>query len=421
MQTPSQKSTPKTRVALWIVFSIMLMDIIGLLLLAPVAAYIVQRYSDDALMVTMITVLYAAAQFFAAPLMGKLGDRYGRRPVLLVSLVGQAIGYAIFGLGGALWVLFVGRVIGGITGGNLSTASAYIADVSSPQERAKNFTLIGIAWSMGLILGPAIGAVFGQFSLEAPAFAAAVISLANVALTWFLLPESLPVEKRDASPMQAKDFNPIVSIFEMAVKPGLGRILLVTALFNFAFNGISSTNGLFLIDKFQIQPLELGSLMAGSGVALAVVQFWLVQRLAPRLGEALLAAISLIGLALGYTGIFLAPILWLVYVVYVFSSTMSGFTWPTLTTLNTNCVQPREVGLLMGVTTAIGSLTNMIGPVWAGLVYDHVMPGAAHWMGAVIFLMAAALLIPLLRRRGKPAEFAPSITPLIDPAKISPE
>ena len=139
----------------------------------------------------------------AAPLMGKLGDRYGRRPVLLISLLGQALGYVIFGLGGSLWVLYLGRVIGGITGGNISTASAYIADISKPEERAKNFTLIGIAWSLGLIIGPAAGAALGQISLNAPAFVAAGVLVLNVLVSFFLLPESLPKEHRNPAPLQA--------------------------------------------------------------------------------------------------------------------------------------------------------------------------------------------------------------------------
>jgi DHA1 family tetracycline resistance protein-like MFS transporter len=135
----------RTNAALGLIFVIMLMDVTGITLLSPVAPYIIQKFSSKALMVTMLTVLYAGGQFIAAPLLGKLGDRFGRRPVLLVSLFGQGIGYLIFGIGGALWILFLGRVIGGITGGNLSTAGAYIADVSRPEQRPKNFALIGMA------------------------------------------------------------------------------------------------------------------------------------------------------------------------------------------------------------------------------------------------------------------------------------
>ena len=381
-----------TKSALGLVFFIMLMDIVGLLVLSPVAPFIVRRYSNEALMVTMITVIYAAGQFFAAPLMGKLGDRYGRRPVLLVSLLGQGIGYIIFGMGGALWVLFLARLVGGITGGNLSTATAYIADISRPEERAKNFTLIGIAWSLGLILGPAVGAVFAQISLAAPALAAAVLSFMNLLLGIFLLPESLPKERRETTPMRTRDFNPIVAIFEMARKPGLGWLLLVTCLFNFAFNGINSIATLFMIQKFEAQSWQVGLLLTLGGVALATVQFLLVQKLVRRFGEKLIAIASLVGQAAGNLAIFFSPVFWLVFPLNMINSATSGFTFPTLTTLNTNRVLPREVGMLMGVTTALGSLMNIIGPLWAGAVYDHVMPGAPYWMGAVIFVLAAVIL-----------------------------
>jgi len=404
----SEQSPRQTKSALAVIFSIMLMDIIGLTVLTPVAPYFVRRYSGDALMVTMITVIYAAAQFFAAPLMGKLGDRYGRRPVLLISLFGQALGYVIFGLGGSLWVLFLARLIGGITGGNLSTATAYIADVSSPGERAKNFTLIGMAWGLGLILGPASGGMLGQLRLEAPAFTAALLSLLNVALGYFLLPESLPKPRRDASPLRAKDFNPILAIADMARKPGLGGLLVIMGLFNFAFNGINSIATLFMIQKFQAEQWQIGLLMGLGGVALAVVQFLLVQRLVPRFGEALVAMTSLVGQMLAALGIFFAPAFWMLYPITMLNNAMSGFTFPTLTTLNTNCVQPREVGVLMGVTTALGSLMNILGPLWAGTIYDHVQVGAPYWMGAILFGVAALMLRPLARTSSSASASHPS-------------
>jgi multidrug resistance protein len=375
-----------------LIFAIMLMDIVGLLLLAPVAPFVVRRYNDAALAVTMITVVYAAGQFFAAPFMGKLGDRYGRRPVLLVSLVGQALGYVVFGLGGSLWILFLARLVGGITGGNFSTATAYLADVSAPHERAKNFTLIGIAWSMGLILGPAAGAILGKISLGAPAYVAAALSLLNVFLGIFILPESLPKEQRSTTPITLKDINPLSSIASMARKPGLGMLLLVTALFNFAFNGISSTSSLFFITKFGVDPAQVGGLMVLAGIALGIVQFLLVQRTVRRFGEKKVAVTSLSAMALGQMAIFFAPLLTWVYPINMLASAIGGFVFPTLTTLNTARVEHREVGLLMGVTTAIGSLTNIIAPIWAGIVFDRVMVGAPYWMGAAIMALAAFLL-----------------------------
>jgi len=388
----------KSRAALSLIFVIMLMDVVGITLLAPVAPYIVQKYSSSALMVSMLTVLYAGGQFFSAPLIGKLGDRYGRRPVLLISLFGQAIGYLIFGIGGALWILFLGRIIGGITGGNLSTASAYIADVSKPEERSKNFALIGMAWSVGLILGPAVGGLLGQFNLQAPAYAAAGLSLLNVLVGIFILPESLPLERRETARMRPNDFNPIVAIFEMARKPGLGWLLLVTALFNFAFNGINSTSTLFVIQKFSAQPWHLSLLLGLGGIAVGASTFILVPRLVPRFGDNKVATVSLIAQSIFDVSIFFVPLFWPIFPLNMLVSAISAFTFPTLTTLSTDLVLHREVGLLMGVTTGLGSLMNIFGPLWAGAMYDHVMVGAPYWMGAVILVVAGVMLMkPVIR------------------------
>ena len=375
------------------------MDVVGISILYPVAAYIVRRYSADALMLTLLTAIYAAAQFFAAPLLGKLGDRYGRRPVLLVSLFGSAIGYVLFGVGGALWLLFLSRLIDGITGGNQSTASAYIADVSKPDELAKNFTLVGMAWGMGLVVGPAMGAALGQFSLEAPAYVAALLSLASMLFGFFLLPESLPSERRETAPMRASDFNPLVSIGGMARKPGLGLLLLVVCLFNFAANGIYSTETLFLIEKFAAQPWQVGALLVLAGVTIVLAQRF-VQRLTKRYGEHRLAIVSFIGQALSALATFFAPLLWLIFPLTVLRVVTSGFVFPTIGALMTSRVSPREQGVLMGVTTALGSLMSVLGPLWAGAVYDRVIPGMPYWTSAALYVLAALLLLraPVLAR-----------------------
>src|SRR5512147_1532339 len=193
----------------------MLMDVVGMSIMFPVAPYIVQRSSNEALMVTMLTVIYAGAQFFAAPALGKISDRLGRRPVLLISVFGSAIGYFIFGVGGALWVLLLARLIDGITGGNISTASAYIIDVSMPEERAKNFTLLGMAYGVGFIVGPALGGVLGQWNLNAPVYLAGTIFLVSSVLVYFQLPESLPIESCEKSRLRLSDFNPFASVAQM--------------------------------------------------------------------------------------------------------------------------------------------------------------------------------------------------------------
>lgn len=392
-QQSESTSTPAPRRAPGVIFFIMLMDVVGLTILMPVAPYIVQRYSGDALMVTLLSAIYAAAQFVAAPFLGKLSDRVGRRPVLLACVFGSAIGYFMFGIGGALWILFVSRLIDGFTGGNMSTAAAYIVDISKPEERAKNFTLMGMAFGLGFIVGPAVGGALGQISLDLPVFAAGVVALISVGLIYFLLPESLPKERRETVPLRLSDFNPLASIGYMLHKPGLGVILLVYALFNFAFDGANSITGVFFLDKFAAQPGQIGLFLILAGIATAFVQAALIGRLVPRYGEKRMAMVSLIGNAVGALLIFTAPAFWMIFPIGLIQAAVTGFIWSTMGTLAANRVSEREQGQLAGVNTAVAGLMAALGPLWAGVVYDKVAPGSPFWMGAIIMLVACVILI----------------------------
>lgn len=381
-----------TQRVLRLIFFIMLMDIVGMSIIFPVAPYIVQRYSQDALMVTMLTVIYAGAQFLAAPALGKISDRVGRRPVLLASVFGSAIGYFVFGIGGALWILFLSRLIDGITGGNISTASAYIIDVSKPEERTKNFTLLGMAYGIGFILGPALGGLLGQWNLNAPVYVAGSIFLISAALVYFLLPESLPPNRRSKSPLRLNDFNPFASVAQMLFKPGLGMILLIVALFNFCFDGVNSVMGVFIKNKFLTAPVTLGLLFVFVGVATAFVQGTLIQRLVPRYGEKRMALVGLLGSVLGWPLIMLTPALWMLFPVTFLQSGITGFIWATTGAMAAGWVQEDEQGQLAGVNVALAGLMSMLGPLWAGAVYDRITPNAPFWMGALILIVACLLL-----------------------------
>jgi MFS family permease len=317
----------------------------------------------------------------------------GRRPVLLLSVFGSAIGYFIFGIGGALWVLFLSRLIDGITGGNISTASAYIVDVSKPEERTKNFTLLGMAYGIGFILGPALGGVLGQWNLNAPVYVAGVVFLVSTAFVYFLLPESLPVERRAKNRLRLHDFNPFASVAQMAFRPKLGLILLILALFNFSFDGVNSITGVFIKNKFDSSPLTLGLLMVFVGIATAFVQAVLIQRLVPRYGEKRMALVGLLASVIGWPLVMIAPALWMLFPIAFVQSGITGFIWATTGSMAAGYVPEHEQGQLAGVNVALSGLMSMLGPLWAGAVYDHVSANSPFWMGAMILLIACILLM----------------------------
>jgi len=382
----------RDRIALSLIFITMLLDIVGMSILFPISAYIVRQYSDQALMVTLLSVIYSAAQFFAAPVIGKLSDRIGRRPVLLVCLAGAAAGYFVFGIAGSLWILFLSRVISGITGGSLSTASAYIVDVTKPEELARAFSLVGLAWGIGLVLGPALGGALGQVDLRAPAFFSSAIAFGAMVLSFFYLPESLPPERRQSAPLHLSDLNVFGSIHAIGRLPGLAGILFSNTLFNFAFNAMIATETIFLILRFSTQPWHLGLLNVCAGISTALVQALFIKPLVSRLGETQVTFLCFLMLAFTALAININPIFLLIYPIIILRSASMGFVIPLMSTLSAQRVSRQEQGQLMGVTTALNSLMAIFAPILAGLLFDHWLPGAPYGLAAVVFVAAAFLL-----------------------------
>jgi MFS transporter, DHA1 family, tetracycline resistance protein len=280
----------------------MFLDFTGHTIIIPVIPFIIGHYvpaTHVAVMVGLLISSYALCQFAAAPFLGALSDRFGRRPILLASLIGSVLGYVVFGMGGALWVLFLGRIVDGLTGGNISTLFAYVADITEPAERGRIYGLLGAAGGFGFIMGPVIGGLAGHFSLYAPVFIAAFLTLANVLWAYFSLPESLPSEKRTTifGWNHLNPFAPFGHVFRTATL----RIAFSSAfLFYLAGTMLQGNISVFLKDILKFGPAGIGLLLLIVGIMDIVSQGYLTGRLLPRFGETALARAGLAINALGF-------------------------------------------------------------------------------------------------------------------------
>ncbi len=387
---PSPVPPQASRRALTFIFVTMLLDIMGAGIMMPVVPYIVRPYSADALTIGLLAVVFSIAQFFASPLLGAVSDRHGRRPVLVISLIGAAVGYALFGVGGGLWVFFVSRIVAGFTAGNLTAAQAYIADVSGPEDRAKNFGLVGAAFGIGFILGPSIGGVLAKISLTAPAWASAGVALVTAIFGWFVLPESLPPGRRRPHPVHLGDFNPFSLLLAALRTPRLRALFSGIFLSRFAMMALQTNFAVYTLDRFKYTPAQNAVVFTVLGATATITQGFIIRRLSGRFSERMLLLVGLAVMTLGMAAVAAVPVGWLLSPAIAVLAIGSGLVQPTIQSLVSSAGTPDEQGMLFGANGAITSLTAILGPAWAGLVFDHVAFTAPYWSGAL--LLAAAWL-----------------------------
>lgn len=376
------------------IFLTVFLDLLGVGILVPVLPFIVAEFRSDALTVGLLSLTFAAAQFLASPVLGAWSDRVGRRPVLLLSVLGTGAGYFLFGAAHTLWLLFLARLIDGFTGGNVSTAQAYIADVSPIEDRAKNFGLIGAAFGLGFIIGPALGGILSHWSLRAPAFAAGGLSLVTVALGYLVLPESLPIERRTKIPFRFRDLHPLGHLGEAIRRPGVGRIFVAFFAMNFAMAELQSNFAVFTRARFDLGPAGTAPLFTLVGLVGILVQGVLLRRIATTDRERSIAMGGLALMAAGFAATAFVPAaIWLypAIALLAFGSSSAG---PMLTAEVSRSVGAAEQGWVLGSMQSVASLTRIAGPVWAGLAFDYIGSTAPYWTGAlwvVAGLMAASL------------------------------
>ncbi|MBC1734994.1 MFS transporter [Listeria seeligeri] len=391
------KSTINKKTLLFGLISVFLSGM-GFSIIMPVVPFLVAPYvsnsSEQALMVTLLTSVYALCVFFAAPGLGALSDRFGRRPILLICFLGSAIGYFIFGLGGALWVLFLGRIIEGITGGSISTLFAFFADITPQDQRTKYFGWVSAAAGAGGALGPAFGGLIAHFGYAIPFFFGAALTLINFLFGYFYMPESLKEENR-LKRIPLMRLNPFSQLLNILTIQNLGRLLMAAFLIWVPNGSLQAIMSQFAIDSFSWKPALIGMMFSIMGIQDILSQAFVMPKLLLKLTDKQIAILGMIAEIIGYaliaaSSIFtLAPLLIIGMFVFGFGDSIFG---PSFNGMVSKSASASEQGRIQGGSQAIQSLARIIGPIIGGQIYITLGHAAPAVMGVVLITGAIFIL-----------------------------
>ena len=406
-------ANPK-KAAVGFIFITVLIDIIGFGIIIPVLPQLLQQlmHVTDRTDISAIskpaiflTLIYGLMQFIFAPILGSLSDRYGRRPVLLFSLLGFGLDYIFLAFAPSIGWLFLGRMISGITGASITTASAYMADISNEKNRAQNFGMIGAAFGLGFIIGPMLGGLLGELGTRIPFLVAAGLALVNALYGYFVLPESLDMEHRRS--IDFKKANPISSLLKFKKYPAVLGLIFSLLLIYISAHAVQSNWSFANINKFGWTPKMIGISLAVVGVLISLVQGLLIRVVNPKLGNEKSVYIGIALYALGLTLFAFATQGWMMF-LFLVPYCLGGISGPALQALISAHVPKNEQGELQGSLTGLQSLTTIFGPsMMIGLTSyfsikndpSHIyFPGAAFLLGALFMLLSAIIAYWVLKQ-----------------------
>jgi len=385
----------KNQAALGFIFITMLIDVIGWGIIIPVIPGLIEELiqgdiSEAAKVGGWITFAYAITQFVFAPLIGNLSDKFGRRPIILISLLGFTLDYILLALAPTITWLFIGRIIAGITGASITTASAYIADISTIENRAKNFGMIGAAFGLGFIIGPVIGGLLGQYGARVPFYAAAALCFLNFLYGYFILPESLPKEKR--SVLNLKKANPIGSFLHLKKYPKLIGLASSMFLLYVASHAIQSNWSFFTMYKFNWDEKMVGISLGVIGLLVALVQGVLIRWVNPWLGNEKSIYAGFFLYSLGMLLFTFANQSWMMF-IFLIPYCLGGIAGPALQAVISIQVPETEQGKIQGTLTSLMSASAIVGPpLMTGIFYYFTKEQTPFEFAGAPFLLASILM-----------------------------
>jgi DHA1 family tetracycline resistance protein-like MFS transporter len=373
------------------IFIVVFVDLLGFSIILPLLPYYAESFNASAQVIGYLVASYSLCQFLASPILGDLSDRYGRRPLLLYSQVGSCTGFILLGLAmhlstPLLW-LFVARVVDGLSGGNLTIAQAYIADISRPEDRARSYGIIGVAFGLGFLIGPALGGFLSRWGYDVPAYAAAVISFASIMATLFLLPET----QHQRDPDRRTGVRAYFRVFDFLKFESLRRLLVVFLFFALPFALYVSMFSLFADRQLHFSAEQTGYFLGFVGLLGVVWQGGAVGPMVKRFGERRSLLIGLTCSALGIFSVVWANVWWKLGFVAFFFSFGNSITRPSLTSMITQAAPPERRGGVLGATTSIESFSRIVAPIMGGWIIGGLHPNWLGWVGGSLFAVAAVL------------------------------
>ncbi len=371
---------------LTIIFLIVFVDLLGFSLILPLLPYYAATFGADAFVTGLLVASYAVAQLIGAPLLGRWSDRVGRRPVLLISIFGTFIGFLLLGFAGALWMLFLSRVIDGLTGGNISVAQAYIADVTDEKNRARGLGMIGAAFGLGFIIGPAVGGALSVFGYAVPAFAAATLSLINLLAVFVFLPESLTAERRAAMAAQKKPPFTLRALIVALNRPRVGPLLHTRFFFGLAFALFQSVFALYAQYRLGLDAQTTGYVLAYVGLLSVLVQGVAIGKLTARFAESRLIFAASVMMGLSLLAWAFAPNLVALLVILAPIAFAGGTLNTVLSSALTKAVTREEIGGTLGLASSVESVTRVIAPTLGGFLIEFYGAGAPGIFSALVML-----------------------------------
>ncbi len=370
-----------------IIFVTSLIDMIGFGIIIPILPYFAERYGADGFIVGLLTSVYLIVQFIFTPVWGVLSDRIGRRPVILICIFATGFSYILFGLADSLALMFVARIVGGAFAGKFTTIQAYIADVTTRENRSKGMGLFGAAFGLGFILGPVIGGILGQYGFQAPLFFAAGLALLNGAAAWFILPESLSDEaKFKAKESREENRLSAENILQILKTPLIGVTINLSAIYNFAFSMLYATFALFMERRFQFHTRETGYIFGFLGVVSAAIQGGLIGRISKWVGE---EKMIIWGILVNSAGLLLLAASDRIAGLLISVTIMAiggGIITPALSGLVSKKTSEAQQGRNLGLMQSFSNLARMFGLILGGYVFEALGIASPYWISGMILL-----------------------------------